>query len=75
LGKGFPISVSTKKKLNRRSSTETEVVGVDDMMPIIVWTCYFLLAQGYGINKNLLLQNNKSLILLEQNKKAQVASS
>jgi hypothetical protein len=55
LGRGFPISASTKQKLNTRSSTESELVGVDDMMPIILWTRYFLLAQGYGIIENLLL--------------------
>ena len=70
MGKGFPISVSTQQKLNTRSSTESELVGVDDMMPIICWTCYFLLPQGYGIIENLLLQDNKSSILLERNGKA-----
>ncbi len=43
MGRQFPITASTKQKLNTRSSTESELVGVDDMMPIIVWTCYFLL--------------------------------
>ncbi len=40
------------------------------MMPIILWTCYFLLEQGYGVIENLLLQDNKSLILLERNSSA-----
>ncbi len=40
------------------------------MMPIMLWTCYFLLSQGCGIVENLLLQDNKSLILLERNGKA-----
>jgi hypothetical protein len=63
LGRGFPISVSTKKKLNTNSSTECyELVSVDDLMPIICWTCYFLLSQGYGIIENLLVQDNKSSI-------------
>ena len=70
MGRGFPISVSTKQKLNTRSSTESELVGVDDMMPIICWTRYFLLSQGYGIIENLLLQDNKSSILLERNGRA-----
>jgi hypothetical protein len=70
MGIGIPISVSTKQKLNTRSSTESELVGVDDMMPIICWTRYFLLSQGYGIIENLLLQDNKSSILLEQNGRA-----
>ncbi len=69
MGRGFPITASTKQKLKTRSSTESELVGVDDMMPIIIWTCYFLLLQGYGIVENLLLQDNKSSILLEQNGK------
>jgi hypothetical protein len=55
---------------NTKSSTESKLVGIDDMMPIMPWTCYFLLSQGYGIIENLLLQDNKSLILLEQNGKA-----
>ncbi len=67
LGRGFPISVSTKQKLNTRSSTESELVDVDNMMPISCWTCYFLLSQGYRIIENLLLQDNGSSILLEQN--------
>jgi hypothetical protein len=70
LGRGFLISVSTKQKFNTRSSTESKLVGVDDMMPIITWNSYFLLSQGYGIIENLLLQDNKSSILLEQNGKA-----
>ncbi len=70
LERGFPISVSTKQKLNTRSSTESELVRVDDMMPIICWTHYFLLSQGYGIIENLLLQDNRSSILLEQNRRA-----
>ena len=70
LGRGFPISASTKQKLNTRSSTENELVVVDDMMPIILWTRYFLLSQGYGIIEKLLLHDNKSAILLERNGKA-----
>jgi len=55
-GERLPISASMKQKLKTRSSTKSELVGVDDMMPIIIWTCYFLLSQGYGIVENLLLQ-------------------
>jgi hypothetical protein len=66
MGRGFPIVSSTKQKLNTRSSTESELVGVDNMMPIIVWSCYFLMAQQYGVTQNLLLQDNKSSMLLEK---------
>ncbi len=52
MGRGFPISVSTKQKSNKKCLTESELVGIDDMMPIILWTCYFLLSQGYGVIEN-----------------------
>ena len=70
MGRGFPIVTSTKQKLNTRSSTESEVVGVDDMMPVVVWSRYFLMAQGYGVTQNLLLQDNRSSMLLEKNGRA-----
>jgi hypothetical protein len=40
------------------------------MMPIILWTFYFLLEQGYRVIENLLLQDNRSSILLERNDRA-----
>jgi hypothetical protein len=70
LGRGFPTMGSYKHKLNTRSSTESEVVGADDFMPAICWTRYFLEAQGYKIEDNILYQDNKSSILLETNGKA-----
>ena len=70
MGRGFPIVTSTKQKLNTRSSTESELVGVDDMMPIVIWSRYFLISQGYGVTQNLLLQDNQSSMLLEKNGKA-----
>jgi hypothetical protein len=70
LGRGFPIVSSTKQKLNTRSSTETEIVGADDFMPAICWTRYFMEAQGYQVEDNVLFQDNKSAILLEKNGKA-----
>jgi hypothetical protein len=70
LGRGFPIVSSTKKKLNNRSSTETEIVGAEDFMPSICWTCYFMKAQGYSVKDNIFFQDNKSSILLDKNGKA-----
>jgi hypothetical protein len=70
LGRGFPIVGSTKQKLNTRSSTETDIVRADDFMPDICWTRYFMKAQGYGVNDNVLFQYNKSSIILEKKGKA-----
>ena len=68
-GQGTPMSMSRKQKLNTRSSTEAELVGPDDMSTLILWTRLFMQAQGYEIEKNILYQDNKSTILLEQNGK------
>ena len=70
LGRGFPVSASTKQKLNTRSSTESEVVGVDDLMPSVLWTRLFLEAQDYGVQENIVFQDNRSAMLLEKNGKA-----
>jgi hypothetical protein len=70
LGRGFPIVSSTKQKLNTRRSTESEIVGANDFMPAICWTRYFMEAQGYQVQDNILFQDNKSAILLEKNGKA-----
>ena len=56
--------------VNTQSSTESELVGVDNMMHIVIWSRYFLMAQGYGVTQNLLLKDNQSSILLERNGKA-----
>jgi hypothetical protein len=57
MGRGFPIVSSTKQKLNTRSSTESEIVGADNFMPAICWTRYFMEAQGYTINDNILFRD------------------
>jgi hypothetical protein len=69
-GQGMPISFSHKQKLNVKSSTEGEVVGVDDAMPQVCWTRYFLEAQGYDMQPTLIYQDNKSAMLLEEYGKA-----
>ena len=68
-GIGSPISISQKQKLNSRSSTESEIIGVDDVMDKILWTKLFLQAQGVQIQENILYQDNQSSIKLETNGK------
>jgi Reverse transcriptase (RNA-dependent DNA polymerase) len=67
LGKGMFSTTSSKQKMNTRSSTEAELVGVDDMMAKVLWTQYFLKAQGYDVGPAVVAQDNKSSILLETN--------
>ena len=66
-GCGSIISISKKQKLNTKSSTEAELIRADDVMPQMLWTRYFLEAQGYGINNNILYQYNMTAMLLEKN--------
>ena len=69
LGKGAKISFSRKQKSNSRSSTETEVIGVDDAMTLVLWSLYFIQAQGYPMTHAIIYQDNKSAIRLEVNGK------
>ena len=50
-GRGSIISISKKQKLNTKSSAEAELIGADEAMPQMLWTRYFLEAQGYGIDE------------------------
>ena len=70
LGKGTIYSTSKKQKLNTKSSTESELVGIDDIMPQILWTRYFLSAQGFEVKDNLIYQDNQSCMKLAINGRA-----
>ena len=69
LGRGTIMSKSTKQKINTKSSTESELVGASDSVPQIVWTSYFLEAQGYAAKESILYQDNTSAIAMETNGK------
>jgi hypothetical protein len=49
LGKGSIYSLSQKQHINIKSSTEAELVGVDDGMPLGIWTRNCLQAQGFEV--------------------------
>jgi hypothetical protein len=67
LGRGAPMSFTRQHKLNTRSSTESELVGIDDALPLILWARYFIEAEGYTVEQNIMYQDNKSTILLATN--------
>ena len=68
-GKGAIYAMSSKQKLNTRSSTEAELVGVNDAMSMVLWVRKFIEAQGYTVKDNVIFQDNMSAMLLEKNGK------
>ena len=66
-GKGMLDGSSSGQKINTTSSTEAEVVGVHDNMPSLLWTRYFMEAQGYPLKPSVVHQDNQSAMLLETN--------
>ena len=58
---------SWRQKLNTGSSTEAELVEIDDTLKHIMQGLYFIQAQGYESTKNILMQENKSTILMAKN--------
>jgi hypothetical protein len=70
LGQGAVTSISTKQKINTRSSTESELVSTDDIIAKVIWTKNFIEAQGFTIQENIIHRDNQSTMKLEQNGKA-----
>ena len=67
LGWGTLHAKSSKQKLNTKSSTEAEVVGMSEYVPYNIWLVNFLKSQGYEIQQNIIYQDNQSAIRMERN--------
>ena len=68
LGKGAMMDVCQKHKCNAQSSTEAEIIRVDDCIGKMIWTKHFLEGQGYS-RTTILHQDNMSAMKLEENGK------
>ena len=55
---------SSKQKINSKSSTESELIGLSDGLSQVIWTRDFLCAQGYNISAAVVYQDNKSTIVM-----------
>jgi hypothetical protein len=51
-GKGCFITSSGKQKLNSKSSTVAELIGVSDAIGLVLWLRNFMEAQGFEIKQN-----------------------
>ena len=69
MGCGDISSYSRRITVNTRSSTETELVSVDAYMPEVLWSIYFIQAQGYEVKYAEIHQDNVSAQILETNRK------
>jgi hypothetical protein len=67
IGQGPVYAKSGTQKLNTKSSTEAELVGVSDSTGQVVWTRNFLLEQGYNMGPATIYQDNMSTIALIKN--------
>ena len=61
------MSGSRRQKLDTGSSTKAELVGIDYTLKSIMWGLSFIQAQVYEVTKSIIMQDNKSTILLAKN--------
>ena len=58
---------SSKQKLNTKSSTEAELVGMSEYLPCNLWARMFMEEQGYKLKLNTVFQDNQSTIKMGTN--------
>ena len=66
IGKGSFYLLFVHQRLNTKSSTETELVAADNILPQLLWLRNFMTARSYKINAVTLFQDNISTMSLEQ---------
>ena len=66
MGKGMIYAMSNKQQINTRSSTEAELVGVNNAIGMALWIRQFMQEQGYNVTDNVIYQDNQSAMLLER---------
>jgi hypothetical protein len=67
LGCGSIYSTSTKEKINTGSSTEAELVSLDDVTSKFLWVKRFMNEQVWKLDENVIFRDNVSSIKLEEN--------
>jgi hypothetical protein len=70
LGRGPIFAASSKQKINTKSSTECELVGLSDKSGEVIWVSNFLGAQDYDLGASKVCQDNTSTMALVKNGKS-----
>jgi hypothetical protein len=60
IGSGAIHAKSSKQKINSKSSSETELIGLSDYSSQVIWTQHFLVSQGYSLDPATIFQDNTS---------------
>ena len=66
MGQGALMSMSIKQKINTKSSTEAELVGVDDAMNFVEWIQLFVEQQIKIINDDSVLNKIGNEVVIQQ---------
>jgi hypothetical protein len=64
IGLGPVYASSARQKINTKSSTEAELVGLSDKSSQVIWTINFLEAQGFDVKPAKIYQDNQSTLAL-----------
>ena len=64
-GQGMLHCLSENQKLNIKSSTEAEVVGISDYLPYNIHLVMFMKHQGYTVLNNVVFQENQGSIKMK----------
>ena len=67
MGCGIIHGKAFKQKINVKSSTKSEFVGMGEYVPYNIWFMIFMSAQGYGIENNVIYQDNQSAMGMNKN--------
>ena len=70
IGKGPIYAKSSTQKINSKSSSEAELIGLSDSTNQIVWVRNFLISQGYDVGEATVYEDNMSTINMVKNGKS-----